>query len=86
MLEVINEKISVVTVYNRLKGKVFPIKIRWQGKNYRIVKIGYQHKIRIGRNIVHIFHVTDGVLDFRIACNTENLHWTLEEVSDGIAG
>lgn len=83
MHEVIQEKVSVLTAYDRMKGIVLPKKIRWQGREYCINKLGYYHKRKTGRIIFHIFDVTDGTLSFRLACNSETLHWTLEEVSDG---
>ena len=83
MNEVINEKISVILIYDRMTGIVMPKKIRWQGRDYIIQKLTYHHKIRVGRQMFHIFHVTDGVTDFRIKLDTDTLHWTLEEVEDG---
>jgi len=83
MQETINEKISVITKYDRMTGAVLPIKFRWQGREYRVIKLAYYHKFRQGRNICHIFHVTDGATDFKLRLDTENLHWTLEEVADG---
>jgi hypothetical protein len=35
--------------------------------------------------LLHYFSVTDGTLDFRLQCDTDTLHWTLEEVTDGLA-
>ncbi|PIQ72608.1 hypothetical protein COS50_02780 [Candidatus Roizmanbacteria bacterium CG03_land_8_20_14_0_80_35_26] len=83
MNEKVFEKISVVSSYNHEKNRFIPYKIRWRLRDYFIKKIAYHHKIREGRNLIHIFHVTDGNLDFRIRLDAENLNWTLEEVSDG---
>jgi hypothetical protein len=83
MNEIINEKVSVITSFNREKGFVMPRKIRWQGRDYIIKNVSYHHKIKEGRKLIHIFHVTDGVLDFRLKLDTENLFWILEEVCDG---
>jgi len=85
MNEMINEKVSVISSYDRMKGFVMPKKMRWQGKDYILIKLTYHHKIREGRNIQHIFHVTDGSMDFRLRLDSETLHWTLEEVTDGTA-
>lgn len=85
MQEIINEKISVISSYNRQTGLVMPVKICWQGRNYLIKKLNYYHRVRQGRLLLHVFHVTDGILDFRLSLNSENLHWKLEEVSDGTA-
>ena len=85
MNEIINEKISVIFSYNRENGVIMPRKIRWQGRNYLINKMSYYHKFREGKKILHIFHVTDGTMDFRLRLDSENLHWTLEEICDGFA-
>ena len=85
MLEQIHEQISVVTVYNRVKGTVMPWKIKWQGRVYTITKLGYYHKRKVGKTVLHVFDVTDNCMSFRLLCNPETLHWTLEEVSDGLA-
>jgi len=81
--ELINEKISVITSYNRETGIIMPKKIRWQGRDYLINRLTYYHRARMGRVLLHIFHVTDGQLDFRLQLNSENLIWTLEEICDG---
>ena len=83
MNEIINEKVSVITSFNREKCFVMPCKIRWQGRDYIIKAVSYHHKIKEGKKLIHIFHVTDGVLDFRLRLDTENLFWILEEVCDG---
>lgn len=83
MHELINEKISVITKYDRIKGTVTPVKLRWQGRDYVITKLAYYHRRREGRNILHIFHVTDGITDFKLRLDSETLHWTLEEITDG---
>lgn len=85
MLETINEKVSVVAIYNRYKGEVTPWRIRWGNRTYTITKIGFHHTIHEGQHLYHIFSVTDGAMAFRLKCDTETLHWTLEEVSDGLA-
>lgn len=85
MNEVINEKISVIAKYDRIKGTVFPVKLRWQGRDYFITKLAYYHKISEGRKIHHIFHVSNNDMDFKLRLDSENLHWTLEEITDGVA-
>lgn len=85
MTEKVNEKIDVITIYKRLGAKIFPYKIRWNGRDYLIKKIGYHHKVRQGRTIYHIFSVSSDTLAFRLQFDPETLYWTLEEVSDGIA-
>lgn len=84
MQEIIKEKVSVITVYDRMKGTVLPKKVRWQGKDYVIEKLGYYHRYREGRNMIHIFSVVSKEMFFRLRLDSENLQWTLEEISDGL--
>ena len=83
MNEQIFEKVSMITSYDHEKNRAHPYKMRWRLRDYFIKKIAYHHRIREGRNLFHIFHVTDGNLDFKIRLDAENLNWILEEVSDG---
>lgn len=83
MSEIINEKISVITSFNRENNSVMPKKMRWQGRDYIMKSVSYHHLVREGKKLLHIFHVTDGASDFRLKLDTESLHWTLEEVYDG---
>ncbi len=85
MQEVINEKVSVVTVFDRQSGVVMPKRLKWQGKYYEIETLGYHHTVRAGRKLLHIFSVANSALAFRLRFDTETLHWFLEEVSDGCA-
>lgn len=85
MQEKVFEKVSVVSIYDRVKGTVLPVKIRWLGREYIITKLGYYHKRKEGRVILHTFSVSTDSMFFKLTCNSETLHWTLEEVSDGLA-
>lgn len=85
MHNIINEKVSVVTVFDRNRGIVIPQKIKWQGRVYSIDRIGYHHKVKEGKKLIHIFSVANDSLFFRLRFDSENLHWTLAEVSDGLA-
>ena len=84
MIEPIHEKIEVIIRFRLLpKPQTEIYKLRWRGREYRITKIAYHHKIWDGRTRIHKFAVSTGNLDFRINYDTENLMWILEEVSDG---
>lgn len=83
MFEKLQEKISVITKYDEEKGICMPVKIRWRGRDYIMQKLAYYHKVRQGRTMQHIFHVTDGHLDFRLRMDGDLLSWTLEEITDG---
>ena len=83
MNETIHEKVSVICSYNNENGTVIPRRIYWRKRNYVITQLTYHHKIKQGRTLLHIFHVTDGTMDFSLNLDTDNLHWTLEEICDG---
>jgi len=85
MTETINEKVSVLLLYSRERHLTMPCKLRWQGRDYVITKLGYHHSVREGRKLLHKFAVSTGALDFRLSFDTETLEWVLEEVSDGLA-
>lgn len=85
MIEKVFEKVSIIFSYNREKNSFTIYKMSWRKREYFIKRIAYHHKVREGRDLFHIFHVTDDNLDFRIRFDTENLNWILEEVSDGSA-
>ena len=84
MYERMHEKISVISFYNRDSGEVSPVKIKWQGTIHDVEKIGFHHTVREGRSLHHIFSVIASSLFFRLNLDTETLHWTVEEVSDGV--
>jgi hypothetical protein len=84
MHEKINERVSVVTAYNRETGRVAPVSLRWHGRDYRIIrKVGYHHQARQGRVWVHVFSVSTEAMAFKLRHRPEDLSWILEEVSDG---
>ena len=85
MVEKINEKVSVITVYNREKKTVRPLKVRWHGREYEITKTGYIWKEWEGRTRIHCFAVSTSAMAFKLRLNTETLEWLLVEVSDGFA-
>lgn len=84
MQEIINQKIDVITIYKAFGSKVAPYKLRWNGKEYLIKKIGYHHREKQGKVMYHVFSVASDNLDFRLRHDPNTLSWTLEEVSDGI--
>lgn len=85
MLQKINETADVVAKYSITdKGKfiAMPVKIRWRGREYIMTKLGYPHKYRQGRTLIHIFEVCNDTIWFRLRFDTETLHWWVEGVAD----
>jgi len=85
MIEIINERVAVISTTHSTTFKLLPIKMKWRGRLFIFKEIGFYHPVRQGRTLLHIFEVTDGDLAFRLQLNTESLIWILEKISDGTA-
>lgn len=84
MIAKVNEDVSVITIYDAEQRSNRPVAMKWRGERYKIRQAFY-HPVRIGRVLHHVYSVTDGAMDFRLDLNSENQHWLLTEVSDGLA-
>lgn len=83
MIEKISVPVSVSLYFDHKKGLAYPTYLLWEGKPYKITKVGLQHKYNEGSTLFHIFSVVGEDLFFRLTLNTTTLHWRLEEISDG---
>lgn len=79
----INEKIKVVTLFDPYSRINKPLLLKWNSRTYKITKLGFHHKYKQGRTLMHVFSVTDGSTFFRIRFDTDTLDWVLEETYDG---
>lgn len=86
MIQKISEPVSVSFAFDKDSKRAKPRTIIWNGRLYPVVKVGLHHTYREGRTLYHVFSVASKSLFFRLVLNTENLHWKLEEISDGLPG
>lgn len=84
MIQKIKSPLSVITTFDHKKRVVNPNIIKWDGKIYKIKKVGLHHTYKKGRTLFHAFSVNSDQLFFKIILNTETLFWELEEISDGL--
>lgn len=84
MIQKISEPVSVISAYNANDRTVRPISLEWSRRTYPVLQVGLRHTYRSGTTRHHVFSVVSHQLFFRLNLNTETLHWTLEEVSDGL--
>jgi len=82
MFEKISVPVSVSLVFNSTTRQVMPKAVVWNGRVYKIVKVGLHHTFMVGRTLFHVFSVASDTLFFRLVFNSETLHWRLEEVAD----
>lgn len=85
MRESLNEPVSVVFYYDANQNKLKPHLINWHGRDYKLGPIDFYHKTKHGRKVIHHFSMSD--VDestyFKIALDSENLNWKLEEYMYG---
>lgn len=84
MIQKIDTPVSVTLRFDHKRRVSYPLEIVWEGRDYRITKVGFHHTFREGRILYHIFSVSTSTLFFRLSLNTENLFWKVEEISDGL--
>ncbi len=84
MIEKISVPVSVSFTFDGDRKTIKPRALVWNGRLYGVKKVGLHHKFRQGRTLFHVFSVASKNLFFRLVLNTENLHWRLEEISDGL--
>ena len=85
MIEKLSVPVSVGLKYDHTKRKIEIKWVLWEGKVHPIAKVGLHHTFRAGRTLYHVFSVASKSLFFRLVLDTDNLHWRLEEISDGLA-
>lgn len=83
MIQNVSVPATVKTIFDHTKRVTFPKIVIWEGREYKILKIGSHHSFREGRTLFHIFSVVSENLFFRLSLNTDNLIWTVEQISDG---
>lgn len=81
MRESLEEPVSVVWGYNAKSQHLQPYLMSWQNRDYKLGKVDFWHKTRRGKTLIHHFSMSDleGQVYFKLALDTENLHWTIEE-------
>jgi ribosomal protein L36 len=78
MLSNVDEVVEVLTIFK--KNVVWPKALKWNGRVYNINKVNMRHQALEGQTLVHYFSVSDSTNFFKLAFNTKNLQWKLEQV------
>lgn len=84
MIQIISEPVSVITTFDAIRRVTRPIRLEWGHHAYEVSQVGLRHSYKEGNIRHHIFSVVADNLFFRLNLNADTLHWTLEEVSDGL--
>ena len=85
MRESLDEPVSVVFYFDAATRHIQPYRLTWNNRDYLLGKVDFHHKTRDGKNLIHHFSLADadGTVYFKIALDTSNLHWKLEEYMFG---
>ena len=75
--------VLVTCTFDPKLNKAYPEVVVWEGRTYAVKKLGLHHTYREGRTLFHVFSVETPTLFFRLVLNTDNLHWSVEEIADG---
>lgn len=63
-------------------GACTPVRFKWNNREITITEIGMVHPTSHGSKMIHVFDVTDGESDYRLAFDAETLTWRLKYVAD----
>jgi len=85
MIQKISASISVELIYDHRQHTVTPRRLFWNGRLFRTTQLGLHHTQHQGQTLLHFFSVVSQGLFFKLKLDTDTLHWTLEEISDGLA-
>jgi hypothetical protein len=84
----INERVDVIASFAS-RGKVgflcVPRKMRWRGREVEFSELALRHPTVQGKRMIHVFHASDGLNDYRLEFDAEALTWTLVAMIAGQA-
>jgi hypothetical protein len=83
MIQRVSVPVSVILVFDHTTRSTQPHHLLWEGRPYKVTRVGLHHTYREGRTLHHVWSVATSTLFFRLNLDTETLVWTLEEISDG---
>lgn len=81
----INREVNVVAFYFHSKGmrlRCYPKIMEFGGRRIIFTETGLRHPTKKGMRSVHVFDMTDGTADYRLAFDAHQLSWTLIAISD----
>ena len=78
----IDQPVTVAAVFDHQKHRVWPVKIWWKGREYKLEKLGLCHSFWEGKVKIHIFSLTAGGVFLRLRFDSDNLGWQLEEIAE----
>lgn len=82
---ILNERIEVIATFGSGQNPCVPRRFRrLSGREVDITEIGLCHPVKHGLRTVHVFDVTDGMVDYRLELDSERLVWRLVMEGDRV--
>lgn len=75
-----NEQVEVVAAFYKHETEVRmarPLKMKYKGREVIFSELGLRHPTSQGQRMVHIFDMSDGATDYRLAFDAARLTWHL---------
>lgn len=82
----INQRVSVIAVCHaggQTAEICTPVRMRYKGHDITFSELGMRHPTTAGKRMIHVFDVSDGINDYRLAFDAESLAWTLVSMLEG---
>jgi len=82
----INERVDVVAVFKKrgdTAALCMPCKMRYKNIEINLTELALRHPTVAGKRMIHVFHASDGVNDYRLEFDAEALTWTLVGIMYG---
>lgn len=81
MTQHIYETVSVLAIFKPTSPKLFPYKIRWNGRDYYAQEITSYYKTSDNQKLYHIFSLRTTTLNMQLSFEPETMLWKLREVT-----
>jgi hypothetical protein len=81
----INKDVNIVAYYFKNSARrlrCFPKRMEYDGKQINFTETGLVHPTKQGQRMIHVFDMTDGVADYRLEFDAQNLSWKLIAITD----
>jgi uncharacterized phage-like protein YoqJ len=78
----VNEEVTITSLYfkNQKDFTAFPRRMEYEGTTYNF-RDGLQYLIKKGEEIMRIFDMTDGEVNYRLQCDSDQDSWRLLAIS-----
>ena len=81
----INKRVKILATYSDIDygtPNCMPKRMLYKGREYNFSELGLKHPTAKGKRMIHVFDMSDGMADYRLEFDAEELTWTLMYILD----